>query len=104
MIYYIFTDEKDDIPWKADIIRYYRFSELEEFIERINTETFEDIDCMIFLLYTNKAEAKEIEKLANTLEETNPLMFFYRIKSPEWASDLADKEVADYRKKRPAFS
>lgn len=85
MTCYIFTDQKDDIPWKADIIRHFRFSELGDFIERIGNEVSEDIGCMIFLLYTNKAEADEIEKLAVTIEETNLMIFFRRIKSPERA-------------------
>ena len=105
MIYYVFSDRREDIPWKADIIRHYRFCELKEFVEIHNSgQILEEISCMIFLLYTNKDEAEEIERTGKRIEACNPLLFYYGIKSPEWAAGIAEEFVAEFIRKRPEFS
>ena len=105
MIYYIFSDEPDPIPWKADIVRHYDFSQLEEFVTAFNLGMVrEDIDCIILLEYTDPEEKEKIEELADRIDEDQPNITFYQRLDPQTIAKMVDDLVTENSRKRPAFS
>lgn len=105
MIYYVFSDEPDPIPWKADIVRHYDFSQMEEIVAAVNLGLVkEDIDCIIFLVYTDQEEKEKIEEVADRIDEDQFNILFYQRLEPERIADMIDDFVAQNNRRRPIFS